>query len=84
MIKIRNTSFLAIIYGYDYNNPIKLKALVDSKITRHKIRKSIDDMEKGLKLLRIKQSEINEENVEYINLCKKILQNRIKLFDPRL
>ncbi len=84
MMKCRNTSYLTIIYGYDYMLN-KLTRLIKKKTTSLKIKHSIREFEQGMELLKINYHEINV-NDDYQKILMKILHTDDKgsTLDPRL
>jgi hypothetical protein len=85
MMKCRNTSYLTIIYGYDYMIEPKLSRLIKNKTTGGKIKQSIKEFELGIQMLKVKYDDISESD-EYKQILTKFLYNEdigLKL-DPRL
>ena len=85
MMKCRNTSYLTIIYGYDYMIEPKLSRLIKNKTTGGKIKQSIKEFELGMQMLKIKYNDISDSN-EFKQIMTKYLFNEdIGLnLDPRL
>lgn len=85
-LKVRNSNYLTIVYGYDYKKPSKHERLLKQKSINSKIRTSINEWEIGRNLLNIPYNEISKTNKEYINLCAEMVveEGREKTIDPRL
>jgi len=85
MMKCRNTSYLTIIYGYDYMIEPKLSRLIENKTTANKIKQSIKDFELGMEMLKIKYDDIKDSD-EYKKIIMKYLYNEEigEKLDPRL
>jgi hypothetical protein len=63
MMKCRNTSYLTIIYGYDYMIEPKLTRLIHSKTTGRKIKQSINEFNLGMDMLKIKLKYLYNEDM---------------------
>ena len=85
MMKCRNTSYLTIIYGYDYTMEPKLSRLIDSKSTSSKIKQSIKEFALGMEMLKVNYSDI-QESEDYQKVMMKFLYNEEigEKLDPRL
>ncbi len=85
-IKVRNPNYLTIIYGYDYTIEPKFARMIESKNIRGKLRTSIKEFDIGKRMIEIPYDKINENNVEYLNLCAQMVieEKKEKVFDPRL
>lgn len=85
-IKVRNTDYLTLVYGYDYQNRTKYKNLVKQKSVGQKLKQSIKEWELGWKMLETNYADINPDNAEYkqliVNMIKE--EKRTKILDPRL
>lgn len=86
MMKCRNTSYLSIIYGYDYTLEPKFTRLIKSKTTSTKIKQSIKEFKLGIEMLKTNYNDINTDNEAYQKLLKKFLFNEEEgnKLDPRL
>jgi predicted kinase len=85
MMKVRNPNYLSIIYGYDYLDTDRYKKLIRQKNIDKKVKKSLYEYNLGNNLLKIKYSDLNKNNNEYINLlCKLIFNDNNTNIDPRL
>jgi hypothetical protein len=85
-IKVRNPNYLTIIYGYDYIIEPKFTRMLENKNVRNKLRISVKEFEIGKRMLEIPYNEINENNIEYLNLCAQMVieEKKEKELDPRL
>jgi len=85
-MKVRNPNYLTIIYGYDYLIEGKFGQMLANKSVRNKLKISIKEFEIGKKMLEIPYNEINENNIEYLNLCTQMVieEKKEKELDPRL
>lgn len=85
MMKCRNTSYLTIIYGYDYMREPKLSRLIKNKTTSTKIKQSIREFETGMQMLKVPYSEITSDP-EYQKILMKFLyvEELGSTIDPRL
>jgi len=85
-LKCRNSEYLRIIYGHDYQDETKYRKLFSKKRIERKVRMSIDEFVLGYKLLSIPYSELNQDNPEHLKIvCQLIseMENE-KVLDPRL
>jgi hypothetical protein len=85
MVKCRNTSYLTIIYGYDYTMEPKLSRLINSKSTSSKIKQSIKEFALGMEMLKVNYNDI-QESEDYQKVLMKFLYNEEigEKLDPRL
>ena len=85
-IKVRNPNYLTIIYGYDYLIEPKFTRMLENKNVRNKLRISVKEFDIGKRMLEISYNEINENNIEYLNLCAQMVieEKKEKELDPRL
>ena len=85
-MKVRNTNYLKLIYGYDYNLEDNLKHLIQNKKVDRKRKVSIKEFNLGIDLLNFKVEEITEDNDKYKqNVAKIIFEEKIEReIDPRL
>lgn len=85
-IKVRNPNYLTIIYGYDYLIEPKFARMLENKNIRNKLRLSIKEFDIGKRMLQIPYKEINEDNIEYLNLCAQMVieEKKEKELDPKL
>ncbi|MOA43840.1 hypothetical protein D3C78_1660390 [compost metagenome] len=85
-MKVRNTEYLSIIYGYDYRFPHKYKKLLKQKNINMKLRTSLNESRMGKELLSIPFAEIAPDNASYKEVAANLLFEvaREKEIDPRL
>lgn len=84
-LKVRNESYLSIIYGYDYHKESNYHKLIRQKSIMQKLRKSISEFQLGLKLLRIPYRDLNMENSDLIGTLMEMTVEDSKCdIDPRL
>jgi len=85
-MKVRNSEYLTLIYGYDYQLPEKFKKLFDKKSISRKLKTSIKEGNIGLKMLQIPYDEISKTNMGYLNAVYKMMEfEKVeKTIDPRL
>ena len=85
-MKVRNPSYLSIIYGYDYRFPHKYTKLMKQKNISSKLRTSASEYHLGNKMLGVKFSGIAPDNESYkasvANLLFEVAKERE--IDPRL
>ncbi len=85
-IKVRNPNYLTIIYGYDYLIEPKLTQMIENKNIKKKLKSSIKEFDIGKRMLEIPYRQIDENNIEYLNLCAQMVieEKNEKELDPRL
>jgi|GEM_PF-98959 len=85
-LKVRNSRYLSIIYGYNYQEPRHYTNLVKQKNIAKKVRNSIRDYNLGLKMLQTPKERITEENSQYVKLLVDFVfgEEDTKDIDPRL
>ncbi|WP_373228772.1 metallophosphoesterase [Cohnella sp.] len=85
-MKVRNTSYLSIIYGYDYRFPHKYNKLMKQKNISSKLRTSANEHRLGTRMLSVKLDEISPVNNEYKEIVANLLFEvaKEKEIDPRL
>lgn len=85
-MKVRNASYLTLVYGYDYLMGGKYEKLVKNKRVNSKIRTSVVEFELGSKLLDIPDAQLVKENAHYKRLLLKLIceTESEKNLDPRL
>lgn len=83
-LKVRNREYLRLTYGYDYQLHEEFHS--KRKHINRKLKASITDWNRALKLLKIPVNEISEDNKEYINLIADfVVEDRHQqTLDPRL
>lgn len=85
-MKVRNPSYLSIIYGYDYRFPHKYTKLMKQKNISSKLRTSASEYHLGNKMLGVKFSGIAPDNESYKASVANLLFEAAKEreIDPRL
>ncbi|MBX8938165.1 metallophosphoesterase [Enterococcus gilvus] len=85
-LKVRNESYLTLIYGFTYNSPHQYQKLIKGKNIFHKLRTSIKEYELAQELLKIPAAQLTNENNDYLNLLANLLFEMDKEvgLDPRL
>lgn len=85
-LKIRNSDYLTITYGYDYTQHKKYAKLLERKGIQNKLQKSEKQFNIGLNLLSVKHSDIDMKNKDYLSNCIKmtIEEKSQEKLDPRL
>ncbi|RAP74932.1 metallophosphoesterase [Paenibacillus montanisoli] len=85
-MKVRNGSYLSIIYGYDYRFPYKYKKLMKQKNIAQKLRTSANEYKLGQQMLAIKFAEITPDHQAYGAAAANLLYEtaKEKEVDPRL
>lgn len=85
-LKVRNPDYRTIIYGYDYQTPVKYKKLLRQKSIKRKVKTSIAEFEIGKGMLEVPRGEITKDNEKYSKLlAQMIVQEKIEEgIDPRL
>lgn len=85
-MKVRNSEYLSIIYGYDYTFPHKYERLIKQKNVKKKLRASINEYRLGQELLKIPFREISKQNKNFKQIVANILfeVSKEKDIDPRL
>ncbi|MBW7452579.1 metallophosphoesterase [Paenibacillus sepulcri] len=85
-LKVRNASYLSIIYGYDYKFPYKYAKLMKQKNISSKLRTSASEHRLGNRMLAVRLDEITETNQDYREAVANLLFEvaKEKEIDPRL
>lgn len=85
-MKVRNSNYLTLVYGYDYLDKDKYSKLIKEKGIKSKLNISIKEAELGNKMLEIPYSKLTRDNLEYVRLLSYFVQeeNKEKSLDPRL
>jgi len=84
MMKVRNSEYLRIIYGYDYLQKDKYSELLKNKRIGSKIKRSIFEAKLMQKLLEIPLADINVDNIDAQKLLYQFLCEPERQIDPRL
>ncbi|WP_256758535.1 metallophosphoesterase [Cohnella sp. WQ 127256] len=85
-MKVRNSQYLSIIYGYDYRFPHKYSKLMKQKNINLKLRTSANEHRLGTEMLKVKFNEIAPDNATYQGTVANLLfeASNEKEIDPRL
>jgi hypothetical protein len=83
-LKVRNSEYLRIIYGYDYQQKDKYSKLIKSKRTDSKIKRSIYEANLMQELLIQPFASLSSDNVDAQNILYKFLKESNAQIDPRL
>ncbi|MFX3635889.1 MAG: metallophosphoesterase [Candidatus Pristimantibacillus sp.] len=85
-LKVRNASYLSIVYGYDYKFAHKYNKLMRQKNISMKLRTSMNEHRLGNEMLAIKHDDITADNTEYQAIVANLLFEvaKEKDMDPRL
>lgn len=86
-LKCRNTEYLRLTYGFDYDViPHKSDLLIHKKNISRKMETSIKEYELGRRMLDVKLTDISIENSEWVGLALSLIseQEKEKELDPRL
>jgi hypothetical protein len=86
-MKVRNSRYLSLVYGFDYTSPKKYAKLMKKKTIKDKLKASIKDEQMGRKMLCFPLSSINENNEEFKQLVANFLflEDQVSgQVDPRL
>ena len=83
-VKVRNSDYLTIIYGYDYQFPTRMKALLKGKNVRRKLETSVKEYKLGVRMLKTPLTDLDTS--EYREVLKEFLyeMEQEKQLDPRL
>ena len=71
-IKVRNTEYLRLIYGYNYTAPYMLEKLIQNKNTGKKRKVSIIEYKLGMEMLGLDMNAV-DYNENYDRIAKKLL-----------
>ncbi|GFN31482.1 AAA family ATPase [Paenibacillus xylaniclasticus] len=85
-MKVRNSGYLSIVYGYDYQFPHKYNKLMKQKSISSKLRTSASEHRIGRQMLEVKLNDISPDNEAYAQIVAKLLFEvaKEKEIDPRL
>ncbi|MNJ50919.1 hypothetical protein D3C77_462090 [compost metagenome] len=85
-MKVRNSDYLTIVYGYDYRFPHKYKKLFKQKSIHRKLKTSLNEYVLGQQMLGIKLADISPDNEMYKGIAANLLFEVAseKEIDPRL
>ncbi|MNE18430.1 hypothetical protein D3C80_1114660 [compost metagenome] len=85
-MKVRNSNYLSIIYGYDYKFPHKYRKLLKQKNINQKLRTSLNEYRLGMRMLAVPFDEIAPDHEVYKEIAANLLFEVAKEqeIDPRL
>ena len=85
-MKVRNTDYLTLIYGYDYRSEQRYAKLISDKKINGKLAASKREAELGTELLQLPHDQLSEDNDAYMDLLANLLFEfeKEKDLDPRL
>ncbi|MED1646463.1 metallophosphoesterase [Brevibacillus agri] len=85
-MKVRNSDYLSIIYGYDYRFPHKYRKLMKQKNIGQKLRTAMKEHELGKSMLLVKFADISPAHEAYQQTVATMLFEvaQEKEIDPRL
>ncbi|CAG9606625.1 metallophosphoesterase [Pseudoneobacillus rhizosphaerae] len=85
-MKVRNSQYLTLVYGYDYRFPHKYEKLIKQKNIKRKIKASLAEYRLGMEMLRTHLDEIGPENVAFKQTVANLLfeESQESEIDPRL
>jgi len=85
-MKVRNSDYLSLVYGYDYRFPHKYNKLLKQKNINNKLRASKKEYQLGQRMLEVPFKEIDAKHATYENIVMSMLfeeKQEIQI-DPRL
>ncbi|WP_442596749.1 metallophosphoesterase [Neobacillus sp. D3-1R] len=85
-MKVRNSEYLTLVYGYDYRFPHKYAKLIKQKSIKKKVQKSLVEYKLGMEMLQTRLDEIGPENTAYKQTIANLLfeESQKSEIDPRL
>jgi predicted kinase len=85
-MKVRNSQYLTLVYGYDYRFPHKYEKLIKQKSIRRKIKASLAEYKLGMEMLKVRLDEIGPENDHFKQTVANLLfeESQESEIDPRL
>lgn len=85
-MKVRNSDYLSIIYGYDYRFPHKYRKLLKQKNIQQKLRTSHKEYQLGMRMLEIPFHGITPQHEAYKEIAANLLFEvaQEQGIDPRL
>jgi predicted kinase len=85
-MKVRNSDYLTLVYGYDYRFPHKYEKLIKQKSIKRKIKSSLAEYKLGLEMLKVRFDEIGPENGHFKQTVANLLfeESQESEIDPRL
>jgi predicted kinase len=85
-MKVRNSEYLTLVYGYDYRFPHKYEKLIKQKSIKRKIKASLAEYQLGMQMLQTRLVEIHPENQPFKQTVANLLfeESQESEIDPRL
>jgi hypothetical protein len=85
-MKVRNSEYLTLVYGYDYRFPHKYEKLIKQKSIKRKIKASLSEYKLGMEMLKVRLNEIGPENEHFKQTVANLLfeESQESEIDPRL
>jgi hypothetical protein len=85
-MKVRNSQYLTLVYGYDYRFPHKYEKLMKQKSIKRKIKASLAEYKLGMEMLKMRLDEIGPENDHFKQTVANLLfeESQESEIDPRL
>jgi predicted kinase len=85
-MKVRNSQYLTLVYGYDYRFPHKYEKLMKQKSIKRKIKASLAEYKLGMEMLKVRLDEIGPENDHFKQTVANLLfeESQESEIDPRL
>jgi predicted kinase len=85
-LKVRNSQYLTLVYGYDYRFPHKYEKLMKQKSIKRKIKASLAEYKLGMEMLKVRLDEIGPENDHFKQTVANLLfeESQVSEIDPRL
>jgi predicted kinase len=85
-MKVRNSEYLSLVYGYDYRFPHKYEKLIKQKSIKRKIKASLAEYKLGMEMLKVRLDEIGPENDHFKQTVANLLfeESQESEIDPRL
>lgn len=83
-MKVRNSDYLRLIYGYDYQKDFKYKQLIKKKNIKKKVELTKEQFILGVKMLKIKYCNLKNEKDIMKRYVEKFLISDSQAVDPRL
>jgi predicted kinase len=85
-MKVRNSDYLTLVYGYDYRFPHKYEKLMKQKNIKPKIKASLAEYKLGMEMLKTRLDEIGPDNLAFKQTVANLLfeESQENEIDPRL
>ncbi|MHC0036472.1 metallophosphoesterase [Pseudoneobacillus sp. C159] len=85
-MKVRNSEYLTLVYGYNYGFPHKYEKLIKQKSIKKKLQASLAEHKLGMEMLRVRLDEISPDNRKFKQTVANLLfeESKESEIDPRL